>query len=173
MATAFRAGGVGVEARLEPEERSLLLALVEDLASLLEPAAIADPLGLGLLDGAGRSADPVLARLLPDAYPHDDAAAAEFRRLTEHGLRSRKSQALTAMADDLHAASDDIRLDPAQARAWLSGLNDLRLALGTRMGLGVEALSPPAALTALYDWLTWMQDALIAAIDDVADTLAP
>lgn len=173
MATAFRVADARIEAGFEVEERNLLVALVDDLASMLEPSVVEDPLGMGLLSTAGRSADPVLARLLPDAYPDDREAAVEFRRLTEHGLRSHKVAALTAMADDLRASSGRVSLDVAQSRAWLSGLNDLRLAIGTRMGLGEPEVEPEGAVAALYDWLTWLQDGLIAAIDDSADTLAP
>ncbi len=40
--------------------------------------------------------DPALERLLPPAHREDEAVAAEFRRLTEQGLRERK----TANLDD-------------------------------------------------------------------------
>lgn len=176
MATAFAAGPSGITADLEPDERRLLLALVEDLAGLLKPRAADDPLGLGLLRDVTISADPILARLLPDAYGDDEAASDEFRRLTEHGLRTHKSQALMAMATDLRESPGSVTLDAERAHAWLSGLNDLRLALGTRMGLGLDMPDmpePSAAVAVLYDWLTWVQDGLIVAIGNAADTLAP
>lgn len=175
MATAFTQGPIGLVAAFAPDELRLLLALAEDLATMLEPSLADDPLGIGLLAEASLSRDPVLARLLPNAYANDDEASDEFRRLTEHGLRTTKSAALVTMATGLRDSQGHVALDQAQANAWLSGLNDLRLAIGTRMGMGADDALPQshASLEALYDWLTWMQDGLIAAIGDVADTLAP
>ena len=170
MATAFRCEDGAVRAELSSEERGLFIALVVDLHGLVEPDHANDPLGLGLLDDATLSTDPVLARLLPDAYSDDAEASAEFRRLTEHGLRTRKAEALETMRSTLFAES--LVLDREQSRAWLAGLNDLRLAIGTRMGLDdVDADAPSEAVAALYDWLTWMQDCLIDAITRCADTL--
>lgn len=178
MTGAFSASpGGGVHGRLEPVERRVLAALAGDLARLLRPDPAADPTGLGILAEAGISADPVMARLLPDAYA-DAEAAVEFRRYTEQSLREHKAVALEALVRSLETEHDLLALDAAQARAWLSGLNDLRLALGTRMGLGVDGVEDvdadvPEPVAALYDWLTWLQDGLITALLPAADTLAP
>ena len=59
--------------------------------------------------------DPALDRLLPTANRQDDEAAAEFRRLTETGLRQRKAAALEAAAETMRQ-EDRLRLDEAQAR---------------------------------------------------------
>ena len=48
---------------------------------------------VGLTENAELSDDPVLARLLPDAYRDDPEASGEFRRYTEQGLRSGKAAA--------------------------------------------------------------------------------
>ena len=136
MATAFMAQGSEFTAEMGADERALLLALLQDLSDLLAPATITDPLGLGLLASATISTDPVLARILPNAYTDDEAAATEFRRLTETGLRTKKVQALDSMAETLRRAGDDLCLTVDEVHAWLSGLNDLRLAIGTRLGLG-------------------------------------
>src|SRR5258708_10061148 len=54
---------------------------------------------MGLTDNAKLPEDPVLARLLPDAYNEDPEASGEFRRYTEQGLRSGKGTAArTVMA---------------------------------------------------------------------------
>lgn len=172
MARAFHAlpdGGIGVA--FEDDERRFLIALIDDFLTLLDPGPSDDPLGLGIMEDAERSPDAVLARLLPDAHADDAAAAAEFRRLTEHDLRRHKASALAAVRTAL-AESGDLVLEPATVEAWMTGLNDLRLAVGTRMGLGVDdgATTAPA-LEPLYDWLTWLQGALIDAVTGDADTL--
>jgi hypothetical protein len=63
-----------------------------------------------------------------------------------------------------------VRLDDEQARAWLRTTNDLRLALGTRLGVTAET-EPPEDPTdeegsqlAVYYWLTAVQGSLIDAL---------
>jgi Domain of unknown function (DUF2017) len=117
--------------------------------------------------------DPVLARLLPDAYPDDAAAAGEFRRYTESGLRSGKVAAARTVLDTLPEDGGRIRLSADEAQTWLRSLNDIRLALGTRLEVTEdrEAMlervgqdSPQAAGLWIYDWLTLLQETLVEAL---------
>jgi hypothetical protein len=133
--------------------------------------------------GTGEERDPALDRLLPDAHRGDDAVAAEFRRLTEEGLRQRKSANLDIAMERLAAASDDqVALDEAQAPAFLMALTDVRLLLGERMGMRTEEDAerlhaameviddddPLGYAMAWYDFLTWLQETLTQALmDDV------
>lgn len=173
MARAFHRlpdGRIG--ASFEDDECRFLIGLIDDFLTLLDPGPSSDPLGLGIMPAAERSSDDVLARLLPDAHADDPEAAAEFRRLTEHDLRRHKVAALTDVRS-LLGASGDLVLDEQTARTWMTGLNDLRLAVGTRMGLGLDdGVTPVPALEPLYDWLTWLQGGLIDAVTGDADTLA-
>jgi len=128
-------------------------------------------------DAAGR--DPALDRLLPTANRQDDEMAAEFRRLTETGLRQRKAGALETAADLLRG-DDKLRLDAGEARAVLTALTDVRLVLGERMGLrtdeDVDLLEAAAAdldpddplayALAIYEFLTWLQETLASAMLD-------
>lgn len=131
--------------------------------------------------GTGAERDPALDRLLPDAHRGDDAVAAEFRRLTEEGLRQRKSANLDVAMERLAAASDDqVALDEAQAPAFLMALTDVRLLLGERMGMRTEddaerlhaAMEviddddPLGYAMAWYDFLTWLQETLTQALMD-------
>src|SRR5262249_58708344 len=61
--------------------------------------------------------DPVLARLLPDAYRDDPEAAGEFRRFTEQGLRSGKVAAAQTVLATLPAGGGQVRLRPDAAHA--------------------------------------------------------
>jgi hypothetical protein len=129
----------------------------------------------------GEERDPALDRLLPDAHRGDDAVAAEFRRLTEEGLRQRKSANLDIAMERLAAASDDqVALDEAQAPAFLMALTDVRLLLGERMGMRTEEDAerlheameviddddPLGYAMAWYDFLTWLQETLTQALMD-------
>ena len=171
MATPFRSTVQGVEVSFEPEELRILSTMVDELAMMLAPSDADSTLGLGLLGAAAISADPVLARLLPDAYDSDPEAAREFRRLTEIGLRTHKAQALSAMRASLLGADATLCLDRSEAAHWLAGLNDLRLAIGTRLGEHRGDSTAIEVARNLYDWLTWLQDTLITALHNGADTV--
>jgi Domain of unknown function (DUF2017) len=117
--------------------------------------------------------DPVLARLLPDAYRDDPEAAGEFRRYTEQGLRSGKVAAAQTVLDTLPAGGGHVRLGREDAQAWLRSLNDVRLAIGTVLGITedyedeMEAASwadPRSAYLEVYHWLGYVQDSLVRAL---------
>jgi len=133
--------------------------------------------------------DPALDRLLPTAHRGDDQIAAEFRRLTEEGLRQRKSGNLDVALDCLsHASGNRVVLDDRQAPAFLMALTDVRLLLGERMGMrteeDAEALhaamddidddDPLGYAMAWYDFLTWLQETLAHALmgTDLRDVVA-
>jgi hypothetical protein len=122
--------------------------------------------------------DPALERLLPSANREDEQAAAEFRRLTEDGLRRRKAANLERSIAALSGPSDAVELTAPDALAFLVALTDVRLVLGERLELrddtdldrlaGVAAEAPDDALAyalAVYDFLTWLQETLATALD--------
>lgn len=163
----------GIRLRLEPEEAALVRALMEQLLTLLgDPPDSSDELAaMGIAD-ATKPEDPVLARLFPDAYREDNDAAGEFRRYTEVGLRDGKRAAAGIVLATLRP-DEDVVLDDDQAQAWLRSLNDIRLALGTRLDINEEWYDqvaamdwddPRYAMFAAYDWLTMLQESLVRAL---------
>src|SRR5690606_7072020 len=102
-------------------------------------AAIVRHLGGAEEDEPEPPADEVLKRLLPNAYVDDDEAAAEFRRFTEQGLRDGKvanaETVLGSLGEPDRKGEVTVTLDRGEAEAWLRTLTDLRLALGTRLGV--------------------------------------
>ncbi|MGX5654636.1 DUF2017 family protein [Geodermatophilus nigrescens] len=159
----FRRRGSDVVARLEPAESGVLGMLLDQLEQLLT----ADP---DDVDG-----DPVLARLLPAGHRSDPALAADYRELTETALRGGKTDDLAAVRASLPAGGGEVRLDPEQAGAWLRTTNDLRLALGERIGITEETEPPedPAGeegqQLAVYYWLTGLQGSLVDAVAAARD----
>ncbi|SHF87021.1 DUF2017 family protein [Geodermatophilus nigrescens] len=159
----FRRRGSDVVARLEPAESGVLGMLLDQLEQLLT----ADP---DDVDG-----DPVLARLLPAGHRSDPALAADYRELTETALRGGKTDDLAAVRASLPAGGGEVRLDPEQAGAWLRTTNDLRLALGERIGVTEETEPPedPAGeegqQLAVYYWLTGLQGSLVDAVAAARD----
>ena len=197
LSTAFRrTRGNGVSAAFHQVEIELLRSLVGQLLELVrgqptprDPEISDDPLAMafGFGDDPSRPTDPVVLRLFPDGYRDDDEAADEFRRFTERSLREAKANnAATVLASLEAVGSTDsskedvskrekvrLRLDPAAAQAWLRTLTDLRLALGTRLGVeeGDEAHwesladgDPRRHIHDVYDWLGWVQETLVRAL---------
>ena len=206
MARGFRRRGSGetlrYTAQLDTLERAMVAGLMEQVHDLLDPAPLSDAgdgdafasivaglgmgvtlaaedqVGVGASDASGAERDPALDRLLPTANREDDEAAAEFRRLTETGLRQRKAAGLETAAAALRTDEDKVRLDAEQARAFLVALTDVRLVLGERMGLrtdedmdaleaAAQDLDPDDPLLyalSIYDFLTWLQETLASAM---------
>jgi TPR repeat protein len=165
----------GVRVRLEAEETALVRALMEQLLALLgdTPGADGELASFGISENATVPDDPVLARLFPDAYRDDGEAAGEFRRYTEMGLRDGKREAAETVLGVLREEGTDAVLDEKQAQAWLRALNDVRLALGTRLDItedwyeqaeGMDPRDPRAPMFAAYDWLTMLQESLVRVL---------
>jgi hypothetical protein len=200
VARAFRRKGARFVARLDEDEREVVLGLLEQTRQFLAPVPrppTGDPfddlvarLGMPRLKDLESPADqpsqiprdPALDRLLPSAHRDDPALAAEFRRLTEHGLREGKAGNLSVgIQAILDADGDRVWLDREQAQAMVVALTDVRLLLGERLGLrtdeDADALQdrleeaseddPQLHLAAAYDFLTWFQESLIQALMEV------
>ena len=172
-------------------EADLLRSLAAQLVELLRneaaiPRDDADPLE-AMMDFSGPTTepeDPVLARLFPTAYPHDEESAAEFRRFTEGALRDGKAKAAITIIDTLEEAGlppelteeglmIDVELDPPAAETWMRSFTDLRLALATRLEVeeGDEdywhALpddDPRAQAHDIYEWVGYLQETLVQSL---------
>ncbi len=191
--------GGGARAWLAAAEASLLRSLVGQIMSLVEPEGPADDRAddradnragdlvsgqdadlaalEAMLHGPGADKipeDPVLARLLPDGYRDDPESAGEFRRYTENSLRSAKHAAAQEMLDTLPEVGGRIRLTQDQALSWLKALNDVRLALGVRLGVTedfeeqwarLKPDDPQWTAFEVYAWLGAVQESLVQALN--------
>lgn len=122
--------------------------------------------------------DPVRRRLFPAGYRDDVDASAEFRDLTESGLLDQRVSRIDQVRADLPSTAGDVVLDPDGALRWLAVLNDLRLAIGTRLDIGGQEESgsggdssrfepdPDQTTRAVYLWLTALQDRLVETVMD-------
>jgi hypothetical protein len=171
-------------------EADLLRSLASQLVELLRNERATphedDPLEK-MLDFSGPTTepdDPVLARLFPTAYPHDKEAAAEFRRFTEGALRDNKASAAVVVIETLEEAglpdqlgeediTLDVELDHVGALTWVKSLTDIRLALGTRLGveqddeqlwLALADDDPRAHVYDIYQWVGYVQETLVEAL---------
>lgn len=180
-------GGVKLRSEMDAHEASVLRSLVASVLGMLEERAAGAPQDdLAALTGlrTGNSAPPdvpALRRLLPDfhrpdadatVHPDDESAdlSGALRSLHEPDIIDAKLAAGAVILRTVPESGGKVVLTPEQADAWLYGLNDLRLALGTTLGIDddtPEALDeddPRAPHLDVYHWLTWMQDSLVQAL---------
>jgi uncharacterized protein DUF2017 len=142
--------------RLEPAEIQLLSMLFDELETVLADGSDPD--------------DEVLARLYPAAYRDDAEAETEFRSLTESTLRGERTDRLGACRAELAAAPDIDLSDPDVGRRWIQVLNDLRLAIGTRIGISeddepdLDPTDAGAQPRIVYYWLTAVQDSVVQGL---------
>ncbi|MBV9025772.1 MAG: DUF2017 domain-containing protein [Streptomycetaceae bacterium] len=194
MAGYFKAapdGGAAIA--LDKVEISILRSLAVQLLELIGPGpeesqAADDPLAELLIEGPSTPpADPALARLFPSAYmdpekvPDEEAkrASSEFRRYTENDLRARKREdalAVVRSLDRLTLGGDReavLKVTQADAKCWLCALNDLRLVIGTRLGVDDDPESelyhlpdddPRKPLVMAYLWLGGLQETLVETL---------
>jgi hypothetical protein len=161
-----------ISLRLGAQERMILSGLVGELR-----ATVAAP-GAPARDGAAapEAPDPVLARLYPPAFPDDPEAEAAFQDLVHADLEDDRRDRVAVVDETLGARS----LDEAQAAAWMGVLNDLRLVIGTRLGVTDETETgpideddPDAERRIVYAYVGWLLeqfvDALAAALPDVRE----
>jgi hypothetical protein len=184
----FRAAPGGATARFAAAQATIIRDLVSQVAELVatdmpdssdaeaaaaEGAAADLALQLGVSDATELPDDPVLARLLPDAYSDDPDASGEFRKYTEQGLRSAKVAAAQTVLATLPPSGGKVRLSEPEAQAWLRSLNDVRLALSVRLGITEELDAqeaspdpddPRSAYLWVYQWLAILQESLVEAL---------
>jgi hypothetical protein len=145
-----------IRMRLDPAELELLSTLVEDLAGLY------DEMEQGV-SGA------VHDRLFPAAHRDDESLAREYRELTEEALLHTRSDRLGLCRAELLTGRADVELDDDGTDRWLTVVNDLRLSIGTVIGITadedgeLDPADPLLAAKLTYHWLTAMQDSLVRA----------
>jgi len=177
-----------VQVTLSGDEASTLGTLARQVSELLSdgdddavaPGAEVDPLEamVGLSSSSVEAPDdPAVKRLLPDAYSDDESASGEFRRLMDTELRQIKTGALNDVTTAAATAAGQtvvLRLEPEQAERWLQALTDIRLVVGTRLDVtedpvdmwnALEPEDPRVPLLAVYDWLGWLQESIVRALD--------
>jgi hypothetical protein len=172
------AGDRPIELALGFGEVELLSSLVGELRLLVaasEPSD--DPLDNWAAEANAPPIDhfdPVIQRLFPSAYAATDLDA-EYRRLSEPGLRSQKDADARIVERDLartQAHEGHITVARIDAWAWLRTLNALRLALAARLGiedndLGVAdapAGDPRQGMAMVYYWLGLTLESILDAL---------
>ncbi|MFJ9035533.1 DUF2017 domain-containing protein [Streptomyces sp. NPDC102406] len=188
--------GGGAAVALDDVEISIIRSLAVQLLELIGPGPGGeisdDPLAELFAEGPSEPpTDAVLRRLLPDAYggpggpsgaDEDElrAYSSEFRRFTENDLRAGKREDALAVVRSLDALSPGggggavLKLSQDESVQWMRALNDLRLAIGTRLDITDEEDTdllyrlpdedPRKPMVMAYLWLGGLQETLVETL---------
>ena len=181
--SSFEKVGSGYSLDLTLDEAQILINLVEQLLELLGEGDFFhhydsnDPLAqlLAMPAEIVTPDDPVLLRLLPNAYA-DPEAASDFRRYTEPQLRGAKQRNLRLVREQLTVLVDEHHggvIEELDADIWLKAINDLRIALSIRLEINEDSFEtfellpdedPQKSVYAVYFWLGWLQENLLGLL---------
>lgn len=164
---------------LDPHEVALLKNMATSVQEMLDDrqsGAPSDPLEAltGIRTGNPQPPqDGTMRRLLPDFVKEqrgDVAANGALRSLHEPQIIDAKIAAAQRLIDTLPAGGGPVELSEDDANAWIAAVNDIRLALGTILGVGPEgperlpAGHPMTAHFEVYQWLTVLQEYLVLGL---------
>ena len=148
-----RRQGDSFRLKLTRAEQQYLASMIEDLRDLLVAESPAS--------------DASVARLFPPAYPDDLLQNLDFERTAGSGLLGSRLESLDKAAVSIDAP----RLNEEDLLTLMRVVNDLRLVLGTRLGVTEESEASSfqdegdRSQFALYQFLGWF-------ISDIVDALA-
>jgi hypothetical protein len=145
---------------LPPEERVLIGVLPQQLLSALE-----------LLESDDDLTPDSARRILPIAHPRDAAAEEDYVRRHRPTLLARHMESLDLIA----RTAESTKLSVDELDAWLTAINDLRLALGVTLGVTEEQVEPDPDSPEFADWIAYFYLSFLQGeiLDVLADDLPP
>ena len=144
----------GLHVRLDETEAGILRELAGEMRLLLEADI---PAG-----------DDVMERLFPRAHENDDDENA-YRELVGNELRDVKQEALRTVGTRLGTEGPmDSTLPDGEIHEWLRLINDMRLAIGTRLDVDEAKMEkeydpedPEGPALSVLHWLGWLQGSIL------------
>lgn len=149
----------GLRLSLDEQEAGILRELSHEMRLLLE--ADVPP------------QDDVMQRLFPKAHD-DEREQQSYEELVGAELRRVKMEALATVERGLSGGGAIVaELTGEEVDEWLRLLNDLRLAIGTRLQVDdskmekpFDASDPEAPALSVLHWLGWLQGTLLEEMND-------
>ena len=146
--------GEGIHISLDEQETGILRELAKEMRLLLEADIPAQ--------------DEVLQRLFPRAYEEEEAQQ-NYEELIGNELRDVKREALRKVEEALGTSGPlETELPPSDVDEWLRFLNDVRLAIGTRLEVDETKMErefdpndPEAPALSVLHWLGWLQGTML------------
>ena len=182
------ADGPRFRSALDSHEAALLHSLVTSMAGMLEERESSSPADeleeiTGMRTGHSQPPpDDTMKRLLPDFYrSQSDHPAGSgtveslnnaLRSLHEPEIIDAKRQAAQRLLETVPRNGGKFELTEDDAHAWAAAVNDVRLALGTMLGIGPNGPDqlppehPMAGHLDVYQWLTVLQEYLVLGLMD-------
>jgi hypothetical protein len=141
---------------LPRDERALLGVLPQQLLA-----------GLELLERDDDRTPDAVRRILPVAHPRDADAEEDYVRRHRPNLLARHMESLDLIA----RTADSDKLSADELDAWLTAINDLRLALGVTLGVTEEQVEPDPDSPEFADWivyfyLSFLQGEILEALEE-------
>ncbi len=183
---AETAAGPRFRSAVEPHEAALLRNMARSVIGMLDHRESSSPRDeleeiTGMRTGHSRPPDDAtMGRLLPDFVrpqsPHPagsgtaESVNGALRSLHEPAIIGAKREAAQRLLDTCPADGGRFELAEEDANAWLTAVNDIRLALGGMLGVGPDgpdrlpSQNPMAGHLDVYHWLTVLQEYLVLAL---------
>jgi hypothetical protein len=181
------ASGPRFRATLDPHEGALLHNMVTSMVGMLDERQSSSPADeleeiTGIRTGnATAPEDATMGRLLPNFFrpqnndhPAGSAAAdslnSALRSLHEPDIIDAKRLAAQRLLETCPKGGGKFELTEADANAWIASVNDVRLALGSMLGIGPDGPTrlpsdhPMAGHLDVYQWLTVLQEYLVLGL---------
>lgn len=174
------ADGARFVSALEDHESTLLRNMATSMQEMLDArasSAPADPLEqlTGIRTGNSTAPqDATMQRLLPDFVREESGVPAgsnsALRSMHEPEIIDAKIAAAQQLLDTLPDGGGTVELSEEEAQSWIAAVNDIRLALGTMLGIGPDtpdrlpAGHPMASHLDVYQWLTVLQEHLVLGL---------
>lgn len=148
----------GIHIALDEQETGILRELTREMRLLLEADIPAQ--------------DEVLQRLFPRAYEEENDQL-KYEELIGNELRDVKREALRKVEEALGPTGPlDVELSASEVDEWLRFLNDVRLAIGTRLAVDETKMDkeydpndPEAPALSVLHWLGWMQGTMLEQLN--------
>jgi hypothetical protein len=171
-----RRRGGDVVVSLDRAEAEVIETVISDVSALV---------------AEGSGSDDVTARLFPRAYldPTEERAETDWQDSVHDDLVRSRLDAFAAVLATLRDAAAQpkdqlaVRLDAAAQANWLTAVNDVRLVIGTMLGVTEDSPEPMGvddprfALAVVYDWLTdthWqLVETMLEEIPEEGGAVAP
>ncbi len=149
--SAFGRGRNGYVLRVAPEERALIVRLLDELTELLTAPA----------------GQPATARLFPVVHPDDPEREAEYQRLMRDELIASRLAGIEAVRAVLGGSGKKVSLTDEQMTSLMQAVNGVRLVLGTILDVteddDVVAIEDHVPEYQLYAYLSWLLDSAVLA----------
>jgi hypothetical protein len=134
---------------LEPEVREMVGSFAQQLRDLLSTDS------------------DLLARLFPPPYGDDEERNQGYAALAGAELMERRLTALDQVTEHLDATV----LDEDQLMAWMRSINDIRLVMGTMLGIQDDGHVPDlsdddVAAHSVYEFFGALLDMIVGALSD-------